>query len=441
MAALWILAFLALIGFSSSQTSDCSYLVLLKHLNLTQANDVLQIMRPVKNWATATLVQLDMLVYGILGVDEKSQTITSHIWIHMQWTNEFLTWNSSDFCGINMLNIPRSRLWIPDVSIQEDASDSGSIKHSPFVSLSSNGSVQSNSRQRLTSTCQLDLLLFPFDFQNCNITFFPMSSEASVIELGTLVNDSTVSELSELIMVTRGEWDLEDIVILLEPAIKGGSKNGKLVYSVKLVRKPMLYVINLIVPLFYLLVLDLASFFINGARGEKLGFKVTILLSISVLLLILKDMLPSTEENLPLMANYCVVIFALVGLSVLEAMLVSFLSDLDDYQKAERSVKIELEADNHKEPDLAQEEGQMKPQQSHLPLNGPSSNDLLNLLLEEMKAARQEAERRDTDMGVLGFYKRQACIIDTVFFFLYFLTVVIYLIYMYSIWIHQYCIS
>lgn len=65
----------------------------------------------------------------------------------------------------------------------------------------------------------------------------------------------------------------------------------------------MLYVINLIVPLFYLLVLDLASFFISEARGEKLSFKVTVLLSISVLLLILQDMLPSTEETLPMIGE------------------------------------------------------------------------------------------------------------------------------------------
>lgn len=65
----------------------------------------------------------------------------------------------------------------------------------------------------------------------------------------------------------------------------------------------MLYVIILIVPLFYLLVLDLASFFISDGSGEKLSFKVTVLLSISVLLLILQDMLPSTEEKLPMMGE------------------------------------------------------------------------------------------------------------------------------------------
>lgn len=134
--------------------------------------------------------------------------------------------------------------------------------------------------------------------------------------------------------------------------------------------------VNFIVPLFYLLVLDLASFFISEARGEKLGFKITILLSISVLLLILKDILPSTEDNLPMIgessgqvwlhgnwrcsrfwpwfpANFCVGIFALVGLSVLEAMVVVFLSDLDGYcdqnsrRFADSAVEIELNDGSH----------------------------------------------------------------------------------------------
>ncbi|KAM4598306.1 uncharacterized protein ACJ7VT_021831 [Polymixia lowei] len=99
--------------------------------------------------------------------------------------------------------------------------------------------------------------------------------------------------------------------------------------TITIERKPLLYIINLVLPITFLLVLDVASFFISEARGEKLGFKVTILLSISVLLLILQDMLPSTADRLPLIALHCIVIFMLTGLSLLETMLVSFLVDMD----------------------------------------------------------------------------------------------------------------
>uniref|UniRef100_UPI0037E8B82E 5-hydroxytryptamine receptor 3A n=1 Tax=Semicossyphus pulcher TaxID=241346 RepID=UPI0037E8B82E len=440
MDALRVLALLALIGVSSSQTPDCSYLSLLKHLHLTPANDTLQIMRPVKNWTTSTYVGLDMVMYGILHMDEKSQTLTSHIWVQMSWVNEFLTWKPSDFCGIDTLSIPRSRLWLPDVAIQEDASDTGSIYHGPFLTLMPNGFVMSSSRQRLTSTCQLNLALFPFDTQICQVTFGSMTTDESNIMLGTLNNDSTLYKVSEELMVTQGEWELDNMEIEKKSFGKSSESVSRLIYMITMSRKPMLYVINFIVPLFYLLILDVASFFISEARGEKLGFKVTILLSISVLLLILQDMLPSTESAMPYIASYCVGVFALVGISVLEAMLVSFLFDLDGYCStmvrcsAEAQEEIELEDRFSKEPPGAEEDVQVKQEKSSLPLDGPNSCDVLKQIHEQVKSARQEAKRQKEEEKKPGRYRRMAEIIDHVFFMLYLTAVVGFLTYMYFKW-------
>ncbi|XP_070837794.1 5-hydroxytryptamine receptor 3A-like [Chaetodon trifascialis] len=440
MAALRVLAFLALTAaVSSTQTSDCSYFGLLEHLNLTTTNDFLTISRPVKKWTTTTVIQVDMVLSGILQVDEKSQTVTSHIWIEMRWTNEFLTWEPSHFCGISLLFVPLSKLWIPNVQIQEDVSDTGSIHKGLRASVSPSGQVITDTLQRLTSTCQLKLFLFPFDEQRCNITFGLMNNGEENIMFGTVTSDINLTQLSEQVMVTQGEWQLQNIEIISY----NGSSYKTLTFLITITRKPMLYVIILIVPLFYLLVLDLASFFINGARGEKLSFKVTVLLSISVLLLILQDMLPSTEDKLPLIASYCVTVFILVGVSLLEAILVSFLSDLDDDcgQKAQRSidaqVKTELEADCHKEPTGAEEKGQARPEKGHPPLDGPRGHDLLKLILEEVKAARQETEEQEREKRKPGRYRRVAETIDCVFFVFYFLTVVIFTVWMAEAWSHN----
>ncbi|XP_042361776.1 5-hydroxytryptamine receptor 3C-like [Plectropomus leopardus] len=439
MAPLRTLAFLALIaGISSSQTSDCSYMNLLRHLNLMKENDVVAAMRPVRNWTTPTLVQMDMLLYGILEVNEKFQTVTSHIWIQMRWTNEFLTWNPSDFCGIDSLTVPRSWLWIPDVNIVEDASDTGSILNSPTISLSSSGSMLASARQRLTSTCQLNLKLFPFDKQNCTISFLSMNFDVKAIVLGTASSETTLTQISEQIMVTQGEWQLEHIDITTVKMRKG---EDQLVYTVTISRKPMLYLINFILPLFFFLVLDLASFFINESTGEKLSFKVTVLLSISVLLLILKDMLPSTEDKLPMIATYCATVFALVGLSVLEAMLVSFLNDFDGncgknlQRSVDTQVDIQMEVNCHTEPAGAEE----NPEKCNLPLDQPNGLDVLRLILQEVKAARQEAEGQDKDKRKPGRYAKVAEIINSVFFTFYFLTVMVFLLYMTLVWCLQVC--
>lgn len=123
-------------------------------------------------------------------------------------------------------------------------------------------------------------------------------------------------------------------------------------------RRPLLYVINFLLPIVFFLTLDLASFFIADHRGEKLGFKVTVLLAISVLLLILNDILPSMSNKTPLIgtdararmlphrhtipavplslflaATYCIVIFALMLLSLLETILVTYLMDKNSQDK------------------------------------------------------------------------------------------------------------
>ncbi|KAM7387504.1 hypothetical protein PAMA_009900 [Pampus argenteus] len=203
----------------------------------------------------------------------------------------------------------------------------------------------------------------------------------------------------------------------------------------------MLYVIILIIPLFYLLILDLASFFIHEARGEKLSFKVTILLSISVLLLILQDMLPSTEDHLPMIANYCIATFTLVGISVLEAMLVSFLIDFDSVccKKSQSSVddhmNIQMEVNHQKEPIGVEENGEEKPETSYLPLDLSNVCDCLKVILEEVREARQEAGRRDKVKTKPGYYRHVAEIIDSVFFVLYLTIFIIFMVYMYTVWV------
>ncbi|XP_019745315.1 5-hydroxytryptamine receptor 3A [Hippocampus comes] len=344
----WRTVVLVSLAVSCSWASNCSYSHLLSYLELSSVNDFLANVRPVKDWRQVTNVQIDLLLFGILQVDEKLQTFMSHVWIQTVWENDFLKWKPSDFCNITHFSIPRSMLWTPDINIQEDASDSGSIQSSYYVTVYANGMLQMTARQRLTTTCTLNLYNFPFDRQNCAITFSAMNTDDKGIRLGTLSGDEFITNVSEQSMVTRGEWSLKHLEIISNVTGKGKPKISELIYQVRIERKPMLYVIIFIVPLFYLLVLDLTSFFIDEGRGEKLSFKVTVLLSISVLLLILKDMLPSTEDNLPIIANFCAGVFALVGLSVLEAMLVSFIIDLDDRFAKKRATSSDSEVPSDK---------------------------------------------------------------------------------------------
>ncbi|XP_043955719.1 5-hydroxytryptamine receptor 3A-like [Gambusia affinis] len=425
MAAL-TLTLLALVGVSCSQASDCSYSALLNHLKLDATNSGLQIERPVKNWNTTTEVQLEIILSSILDLNEKLQTVTIHIYVKTYWTNEHLIWDPSEFCGLNLLTIPVSLIWVPDIAIQEDASDSTNSQDDPLVSVFSNGKVGVVNRLQLTYICKFDLFKFPFDTQTCNITFSSLNYDANLLKLVKSTNDSTLTKLSGLNMLTEGEWKLVSIKSISYTSL---TQRSTLVYQISLKRKPFLYVVNLILPLLFLLVLDLASFFIS----EKLGFQMTILLSVFVLLKILKDILPSTEDSLPLMAVYCVSIFTLVWINLLETMLIGSLKDVaccvgEERQNAEVVKVKEQKADNRNES--AGVSGTDKPEETNSPLDLPGDRQKLKFIMDRTKPGQKAPETQKNPSNRLRWVK----IFDSVFFILYFTVVVFSQVFLFSLW-------
>ena len=68
-------------------------------------------------------------------------------------------------------------------------------------------------------------------------------------------------------------------------------------------RRSVLYIANFLVPIMFFFCLDLASFLISDSGGEKLGFKVTVLLAVTVMQLLLNEILPSSSDRVPLIGR------------------------------------------------------------------------------------------------------------------------------------------
>uniref|UniRef100_A0A8C4QK64 Neurotransmitter-gated ion-channel transmembrane domain-containing protein n=1 Tax=Eptatretus burgeri TaxID=7764 RepID=A0A8C4QK64_EPTBU len=87
-------------------------------------------------------------------------------------------------------------------------------------------------------------------------------------------------------------------------------------------RRPLFYVVNLLVPSLLLMVVDLAGFLLPPECGERVSFKVTILLGYFVFLTTVVGILPATAQGTPLIDVYFVVCIALLVVSLLETVLV-----------------------------------------------------------------------------------------------------------------------
>ncbi|XP_037836868.1 5-hydroxytryptamine receptor 3A [Kryptolebias marmoratus] len=306
----------------------CSYQDVLDYLNLTVDNSVFKLTRPVLDHTHTTVVKLDVYLYAILAVVEKTQTFIPFIWATIQWNNERISWDPAQFCGITRLSVPENLLWKPDLFIYE-MTQKDEAPLSPYLQVSYNGTVSSEDEMRVVSTCKMDVHKFPFDTQECNMTIGSAIHFVEEMRFFPYSNSSRATQFSRELMKTQGEWEFLQLSISSTNITLQNKSWELLVYTVTIKRRPLLHVINFLLPILFFLIMDLASFFIADHRGEKLSFKVTVLLAISVLLLILNDILPSMSNKTPLIATYCIVIFALMLLSLLETILVTYLMEKD----------------------------------------------------------------------------------------------------------------
>uniref|UniRef100_A0A8C5DDS9 5-hydroxytryptamine receptor 3A-like n=1 Tax=Gouania willdenowi TaxID=441366 RepID=A0A8C5DDS9_GOUWI len=264
---------------------------------------------------------------------EKTQTFVPFVWCSMRWINERIKWDPAHFCGIDRVSIPHEMVWKPDLFIYEMIEKDDSPK-SPYLFLYNDGSIFKEEGLRIVSACNMDVHKFPFDTQKCNISigstlhcseglkclkrtnkklyhvfsFFLsliLSPPSTVDELllQPFSNSSRATQFSKELIRIHGEWEFLHLLVSKSNLSYHDRLWDQLVYTVTMRRKPLLHVLNFLLPVLFFLTLDLASFFIADHRGEKLGFKITVLLAISVLLLILNDILPSMSSRTPLIGT------------------------------------------------------------------------------------------------------------------------------------------
>ncbi|XP_042355529.1 5-hydroxytryptamine receptor 3A-like [Plectropomus leopardus] len=279
-----------------------------------------KLVRPVK-YPTDTLnISAYMTLEGILGVNEKDQSLSTLIWQVMEWDIHGLSWDEKE-CGTKRISVPREKLWVPDIIISETMEEDKS-PHTPYVYLYNTGHVYDDRPVRVDSSCRLVIYNFPFDIQNCSLTFGTFLHKAEDVRISGSRSSEEILAESKSVINTRGEWELLDIKeapYTLE--ITAGSYS-EIKYFIILKRRSTLYVINLLVPSCFLISLDLFSFLLPLQSVDRSTFKMTLILGYTVFLLLMNDLLPVTGNTTPLMNIFFLVSLALMVASLLETVIV-----------------------------------------------------------------------------------------------------------------------
>ncbi|XP_048205685.1 neuronal acetylcholine receptor subunit alpha-4-like isoform X2 [Perognathus longimembris pacificus] len=270
--------------------------------------------RPVANISDVVLVRFGLSIAQLIDVDEKNQMMTTNVWVKQEWHDYKLRWDPGDYENVTSIRIPSELIWRPDIVLYNNADGDFAVTHLTKAHLFHDGRVQWTPPAIYKSSCSIDVTFFPFDQQNCTMKFGSWTYDKAKIDLVSMH-----SRVDQLDFWESGEWVIVDAV---------GTYNTRkyeccaeiypdITYAFVIRRLPLFYTINLIVPCLLISCLTVLVFYLPSECGEKITLCISVLLSLTVFLLLITEIIPSTSLVIPLIGEYLLFTMIFVTLSII----------------------------------------------------------------------------------------------------------------------------
>uniref|UniRef100_A0A8C5EVJ3 Neuronal acetylcholine receptor subunit alpha-7-like n=1 Tax=Gouania willdenowi TaxID=441366 RepID=A0A8C5EVJ3_GOUWI len=273
--------------------------------------------RPVANDSHPLTVHFSFTLMQVMDVEEKNQKLTTNAWLQMHWYDHYLQWNQSEYPGVKNLRFTPDQVWTPDILLYNSAHDKFDATFKTNVLVNSSGFCEYLPPGIFVSTCNVDVRWFPFDIQRCELKFGSWTFDGWLLDIQ--LKEADVSGYMQ-----NGEWDLLEVP---------GGRNEiyydccaepypDVTFVVTLRRRTLFYALNLLIPCVLLSSMTLLVFLLPANSGEKISLGITVLLSLTVFMLMVAEIMPATSDSVPLIGQYFASTMVIVGMSVVATVII-----------------------------------------------------------------------------------------------------------------------
>ncbi|XP_059398174.1 5-hydroxytryptamine receptor 3A-like [Carassius carassius] len=359
------------------------------------------------------------------------------------WNDEFLVWDPEEFDGITEISLSSDAIWVPDVIISEFV-DVGKSPVIPYVYVNCTGTVKNYKPIQVVSACHLEIYAFPFDKQNCTLTFRSWLHSVNEVDLALWRPAEEIANDTREFM-NDGEWELLSVpshywILNIEDR-----DYAQIQFNVLIRRRPLLYVVSLLIPSIFLMVVDVTSFYLPLTSGTRITFKTSILLGYTVIRVNMMDEIPATAIKTPLIGTFFAVCMALQVLSLAMSIFVVKLlyysqkefkemsisaSLLDKYVSMDKSCTESASTSVKTLDDMKQSGGyefDLSPEPDLFSLTEVSNSDFpLEKILQEVMSLRLYLQEEDNEGSSQSYWVELCLKLDKLLFSLYLLLVFIF---------------
>ncbi|XP_050397760.1 neuronal acetylcholine receptor subunit alpha-7 [Patella vulgata] len=236
------------------------------------------------------------------------------------------------------MNVLQKDIWIPDLtatnSIDEDAIFGGDNLR---VYVNHSGNIDWEPGFTFTTSCTVDVTMFPVDYQTCSVTVMPwMTADNEII-----INKTEV--VTDHLLAPNGQFDIVGSSVTKSKFSIFGNPNNKLTesdFTLELKRKSTFYLLNVVGPIAAISFLCGVSFLVPSESGEKLTVAITVLLSLTVFLGVVDDYLPKTSDSISYFVIYVTLLIGMSFLAVIGNVITLFIHSRSSSATIPRFLKI-----------------------------------------------------------------------------------------------------
>uniref|UniRef100_A0A8C9QWN3 Cholinergic receptor nicotinic alpha 4 subunit n=1 Tax=Scleropages formosus TaxID=113540 RepID=A0A8C9QWN3_SCLFO len=384
--------------------------------------------RPVANVSEVVLVHFGLSIAQLVDVDEKNQMMTTNVWMKHEWNDYRLQWNPQKYNNITSIRIPSELIWRPDIVLYNNADGDFAVTHLTKAHLFHDGKIKWSPPAIYKSSCSIDVTFFPFDQQNCTMKFGSWTYDQAKIDL---VN--TAHHVDQMDFWESGEW------VILHAVGTYNTKKYKccteiypdITYSFVIRRLPLFYTINLIIPCLLIACLTVLVFYLPSDCGEKITLCISVLLSLTVFLLLITEIIPSTSLVIPLIGEYLLFIMIFVTLSIIITIFVLNVHHRSPHTHTMphwiRVVFLSLIPRFlfMKRPSTIKGNCMKLIKMMHKKVKDPLTSTSLKQAAEAMEYIADHLRAEDTDSSVKEEWKYVAMVIDRIFLWLFILVCIL----------------
>ncbi|XP_062248967.1 neuronal acetylcholine receptor subunit alpha-4-like isoform X2 [Platichthys flesus] len=259
------------------------------------------------------MVHFGLSIAQLIDVDEKNQMMTTNVWVKQEWNDYKLRWNPAEYENVTSIRIPSEIIWRPDIVLYNNADGDFAVTHLTKAHLFHDGRIKWMPPAIYKSSCSIDVTFFPFDQQSCKMKFGSWTYDRAKIDLINMDSDVDQMDYWE-----SGEW------VIINAVGKYNTKKyeccteiyADITYYFIIRRLPLFYTINLIIPCLLISCLTVLVFYLPSQCGEKITLCISVLLSLTVFLLLITEIIPSTSLVIPLIGEYLLFTMVFVTLSI-----------------------------------------------------------------------------------------------------------------------------